>query len=100
MCACGSEALCVHVENYLYCPQGLELFENLENISVSISIVPIVSIVSIEVKGELRNEIVNYDAKTKAYMPIRARNVKYQKRAVMVKSEQVSEAVVCRCSSR
>ena len=46
---------------------------------------------SVVVKGELANETVNYDAKTKAYVPFWARSVNY--RAVQVK-EQVSEVVV------
>ena len=56
--------------------------------------------VSIVMKGELENETVNYDTKTKAYLLIAARSVSYQKRAVLVKSEQVSEGVVCRSSSK
>ena len=52
------------------------------------------------VKGELANEDLNYDSKTKAYVPIWARSVSYQKRTVLVKFEQVSEAVVRRCSSK
>ena len=56
---------------------------------------------SIEVvKGELANENLNYDSKTKAYVPISARSVSYQKRTVLVKFEQISEAVVGRCSSK
>ena len=51
-------------------------------------------------KGELANENLNYDTKTKGYVPIWARSVTYQKRAVLVKFEQVSEAVVRRCSSK
>ena len=47
-------------------------------------------------KGELANENLNHDTKTKAYVPIWARSVSYQKRAVLVKFEQVLEAVVCR----
>ena len=38
--------------------------------------------VSITVKGELANEDLNYDTKTKVYVPIWARNVSYQKRAL------------------
>ena len=49
------------------------------------------------VMGELANETVNYN-KTKAYVPTWARSVSYQKRAVLEKFEQVSEAIVCRCS--
>ena len=56
--------------------------------------------VSIVMKGELENETVNYDTKTKAYLLIAARSVSYQKRAVLVKFEQVSEGVVCRSSSK
>ena len=56
--------------------------------------------VSIVVKGELANETVNYDTKTKAYVPIWVRSVSYQKRAALVKFEQVSEAVVHRFSSK
>ena len=56
--------------------------------------------VSIVEKGELANENFNYDTKIKAYVPICTRSVSYQKRAVLVKYEQVSEAVVCRCSSK
>ena len=52
--------------------------------------------VSIELKGEMANETVNYDSKTKAYVPIWARSVSYQKRAVLLK-EQVSDAVVRSC---
>ena len=48
--------------------------------------------VSIVVKGELANETVIYDTKTKAYIPISA-EVLVIKKAVQVK-EQVSEAVV------
>ena len=33
--------------------------------------------VSIVVKGKLANETVNYDTKTKAYLPILARSVNY-----------------------
>ena len=51
-------------------------------------------------KGELKNKTVNYGAKTKAYVPIGARSASYQKRAVLVKFEQVSEAVICRISSK
>ena len=51
-------------------------------------------------KGELKNKTVNYGAKTKAYVPIGARSASYQKRAVLVKLEQVSEAVICRISSK
>ena len=43
--------------------------------------------VSEVVKGELANETVNYD--TKAYVPIWARSVSYQKKAVLLKREQV-----------
>ena len=50
------------------------------------------------VMGELANETVNYNNKTKAYVPTWARSVSYQKRAVLEKFEQVSEAIVCRCS--
>ena len=52
------------------------------------------------VKGELANENLNYDRKTKAYVPIWARSVSYQKRAALVKFEQVSEAVAHRFSSK
>ena len=55
--------------------------------------------VSIVMQGELENETVN-DTKTKAYLLIAPRSVSYQKRAVLVKFEQVSEAVVRRCSSK
>ena len=55
--------------------------------------------VSIVVKGELANETVNYNTKTKAYVPIWTRSVSYQKRVVLVKLELVSEAVVRRFSS-
>ena len=51
-------------------------------------------------KGELANETVNYDRKIKAYVSISGRCVSYQKRAALVKSEQVSEAVVHRFSSK
>ena len=56
--------------------------------------------VSIVVKGELAIETVSYDTKPKAYVPIWARSVRYQKRAVLVKFEQISEAVVHRFSSK
>ena len=56
--------------------------------------------VSIVVKEELANENLNYDRKTEAYVWIWARSVSYQKREVLVKFEQVSEAVVGRCSSK
>ena len=56
--------------------------------------------VLIVVKGELANQTVNYDTTTKAYVPIWARSVSYQKRAVMMKFEQVLEAVVRRFSSK
>ena len=36
--------------------------------------------VSIELNGEMANETVNYDSKTKAYVPIWARSVSYQKK--------------------
>ena len=49
---------------------------------------PLIIPVSIIVKGELANETVNCDAKTKAYVPIWARSISYQKRAVLVKFEQ------------
>ena len=55
---------------------------------------------SIVVKEEVPNETVNYGIKTKAYVLIWAINVSYQKKAVPVKAEQVSEAVVRRCSSK
>ena len=56
--------------------------------------------VSIVMKRELENETVNYDTKTKTYLLIAARSKSYQKRAVLVKFEQVSKAVVRRCSSK
>ena len=40
----------------------------------------LIAAVSIVVKGELANETVNYDTKTKVYVPIWARTVSYQKR--------------------
>ena len=49
-------------------------------------------------KGELAHETVHYGAKTKAYVPTWARTASYQKRAVLVKSEQVSEAFIRRFS--
>ena len=52
------------------------------------------------VKEELANENLNYDRKTKACVPIWARSMSYQKRTVLVKFEQVSEAAVGRCSSK
>ena len=55
---------------------------------------------SMVMKGELANETVNYDRKIKAYVSISGRCVSYQKRAALVKSEQVSEAVVHRFSSK
>ena len=51
-------------------------------------------------KEELANETVSYDTKTEAYVPIWDRSVSYQKTAVLVKFEQVSEAVVRRFSSK
>ena len=56
--------------------------------------------VSIVAKEELANETVNYDTKTKAYVPIWVRSVSHQKRAALVKFEQVSEAVVRIFSSK
>ena len=56
--------------------------------------------VSIVVKGKLAGETASYDTKAKGYAPIWARSVNYQKRTVLVKFEQVSEAVVGRCSSK
>ena len=53
--------------------------------------------VSIVMKGELANETVNYDTKTKAYVPISAISISFQKKA---KFEQVLEAIVCRFSSK
>ena len=50
--------------------------------------------------AELANVTVNYDTKTEVYVPIWARSASYQKRAVLVKFEQVSEAVVRRFSSK
>ena len=45
------------------------------------------------VVGEgLAHENLNYDKKTKTYVPIWARSISYQKRAVLVKFKQVSEA--------
>ena len=55
--------------------------------------------VSIVVKGELANENVNYDTKLKNMYQFE-RSVSYQKRVVLVKFEQVSEAVVCRFCSK
>ena len=52
------------------------------------------------VKGELADETVNYDTKTKAYEPILTRSVSFQKRAVLVKFEQVSGPVVWGFSSK
>ena len=54
--------------------------------------------VSIVVKGELAHETVHNGAKTKAYVPTWARTASYQKRAVLVKSEHVSEAFIRRFS--
>ena len=59
-----------------------------------------VSKLSKAVKGELANETVNYDAKTKVYVPIWARSASCPKRAVMVKFEKVSGAVVDKFSSK
>ena len=59
----------------------------------------LITAISIVVKGEQTNENLIYHTKTKAYVPIWARRVSYQKKAVLIKSEQVSEAVVRRCSS-
>ena len=56
--------------------------------------------VSIVVKKELANETVNYGAGTKAYLPILVRTASYQKRAVLVKFEQVSEEVIYTFSSK
>ena len=56
--------------------------------------------VSIVVKEELASETVNYDIKTKVYVPIFARSASCQKRAVLVKFEHVSKAVVRRFSSK
>ena len=56
--------------------------------------------VSIVVKEELTNETVNYDAKTKAYVPIWARVVSYQEKGSPGEFEQVSEAVVRRSFSK
>ena len=56
--------------------------------------------VSVVVKGELPNENLNHDTKTKAYVPILVRSVSYQKGAVLVKFEQVLEAVVGKCFSK
>ena len=50
--------------------------------------------------GEFANEISNDNTKTKAYVPIWVKNGTYQKREVLVKFEQVSEAVVHRCFSK
>ena len=58
------------------------------------------SVASIVVKGELANANRTYDTKTQAYVPLLVRNVSYQKKAVLVKYKQVSEAVVRRCSSK
>ena len=51
----------------------------------------LIKAISIVVKGELAKETVNYDEKTKAYAPICAGSVRFG---------QVSEAVVCRFSSK
>ena len=51
-------------------------------------------------KGELANENINYDIKTKAYASIWARSVSYQKRAALMKFEQVLEAAIRRCSPK
>ena len=56
--------------------------------------------VSVVVKGELPNENLNHDTKTKAYVPILVRSLSYQKRAVLVKFEQVLEVVVGKCFSK
>ena len=48
----------------------------------------------------MSNETVNYGIKAKAYVLIWAINVSYQQKTVLVKAEQVSEAVVRRCSSK
>ena len=56
--------------------------------------------VSIVVKGELANKTANYDTNAKAFVPICTRSVSSQKRALLVKFEQVSEAVVRRCFSK
>ena len=61
---------------------------------------PLIIAVSIVVKEELTNETVNYDAKTKAYVPIWARVVSYQEKGSPGEFEQVSEAVVRRSFSK
>ena len=60
----------------------------------------LITAVSIVVKGELANENLSNDTKTKAYVPICVRSLNYQKKAVPVKFEQVPEAAVQRCSSK
>ena len=49
-------------------------------------------------KEEWANQTVSYDTKTEAYVPIWDRSVSYQKTAVLVKFEQISEAVIRRFS--
>ena len=51
-------------------------------------------------EGRIAKRKCKLGYKSKAYVPIWARSVSYQKRAVLVKFEQVSEAVVCRFSSK
>ena len=60
----------------------------------------IIAVAIVVVKGELADETVNYDTKTKAYEPILTRSVSFQKRAVLVKFEQVSGPVVWGFSSK
>ena len=47
--------------------------------------------VSTVVEEGLAHENLNYDTKTKTYVPIWARSVSYQKKVVLVQFEQVSE---------
>ena len=56
-----------------------------ENTTVGLLLIIALSIV---VKGELVNENLNYNTKTKAYVPILARSVNYQNRAVLVQFEK------------
>ena len=49
-------------------------------------------------KEEWANQTASYDTKTEAYVPIWDRSVSYQKTAVLVKFEQISEAVIRRFS--
>ena len=83
--------------------RSCELCKNCKNIFLQNTTGRLLLIIAVPiklVKGELANENLNYDKKTKVYVPIWARSVSYQQRTVLVKFEQVSEAVVGKCSSK